>query len=132
MSQENNSKKTILDQLKYAIENKEQIKEQVVQNLIFASKIAEAQAKVLVKQAKESKVFNEQIAPLAGSELADKAIDVLNNKFKLQGTSIMKNIEKFRKELVDSQVAKAKEAKEAPATTEETASKNTETSETTN
>ncbi len=117
MSQDNNSKKPFLDQIKEAIQNKEQIKEQVIQNLQFAGKIAEAQAKVLLKQAKDSKIFNDQIVPLAGSEVTDKALDVLNTKLKLKNTPLMKNIEKFRKEILETQVAQAKEAKPSKSAT---------------
>lgn len=114
-NQSNNSKKPLLDQVREAIQNKEQIKEQVVQNLQFAGKIAEAQAKEFVKQAKQSKFFNEQVVPFAGSDLADKALDVLNTKLKLKDTQIMKQIEKVRKDILDTQVAKAKDAKVADA-----------------
>ena len=111
-------KKPLIDQVKEAIQNKEQIKEQVVQNLQFAGKVAEAQAKEFVKQAKQSKFYNEQVVPFAGSDLADKALDVLNTKLKLKGTVIMKQIEKVRKDILDAQVAQAKDAKVAAEATE--------------
>lgn len=112
----NNAKKPLLDQVREAIQNKEQIKEQVVQNLQFAGKIAEAQAKEFVKQAKQSKFFNEQVVPFAGSELADKALDVLNTKLKLKDTALMKQLEKVRQDILDTQVAKAKDATEVSET----------------
>ena len=110
--------KPILDQVREAIQNKDQIKEQVVQNLQTAGKIVELQAKSLIKQTKDSKFFNESIVPLAGSELADKAMDVLNTTLKLKDTSLMKHVEKIRKDILDTKVSKAKVAK-TPSTTDE-------------
>ncbi|MES2770155.1 MAG: hypothetical protein V4596_13500 [Bdellovibrionota bacterium] len=115
----NNQKKPILDQVREAIQNKDQIKQQVVQNLQTAGKLVEVQARELLKQTKQSKFFNDNIVPFAGSELADKAIDVLNTRLKLKDTTLMKNVEKLRKDILDTKVKKAKVAKEAPATTEE-------------
>lgn len=113
------TKKPLLDQVREAIQNKEQIKEQVVQNLQTAGKIVEVQAKELIKQTKQSKFFNEKVVPFASSELADKAIDTLNTKLKLKDTILMKNIEKIRKDILDTKVKKAKVAKAAPETTTE-------------
>ena len=120
-NQSNNSqpKKAILDQVREAIQNKDQIKEQVVQNLQTAGKLVEVQARELIKQTKQSKFFNDNIVPLAGSELADKAMNVLNTTLKLKDTTLMKNVEKLRKDILDTKVKKAKVAKEAPASTEE-------------
>lgn len=120
-NQTNQTKKALLDQVREAIQNKEQIKEQVVQNLQLAGKIVEVQAKQLIDQTKKSKFFNDTIVPFAGSELADKAIDTLNTKLKLKDTVVMKQLEKVRKDILDTKVKKAKVAKAAPAadTTEE-------------
>lgn len=118
-SNNNQAKKPLLDQVREAIQNKDQIKEQVVQNLQTAGKLVEVQAKELIKQTKKSKFFNETIVPFAGSELADKAIDTLNTKLKLKDTVLMKNVEKIRKDILETKVKKAKVAKEAPAATEE-------------
>ncbi len=115
----NNQKKPILDQVREAIQNKDQIKQQVVQNLQTAGKLVEVQARELLKQTKQSKFFNDNIVPFAGSELADKAIDVLNTRLKLKDTTLMKNVEKLRKDILDTKVKKAKVAKEAPAKTQE-------------
>lgn len=126
MSENNQSKSTraqqdarraFIDQVKHVIQNKDQIKEQVVENITIAGKIVEAQAKHLVKETKKSKFFNESIVPLAESDAADKAIDVLNTKLKLKDTSIMKHIEKLRKDILDTKVQSAKVAKPAPADT---------------
>ncbi len=111
------AKRAFIDQVKHVIQNKEQIKEQVVENITIAGKIVEAQAKHLVTETKKSKFFNESIVPLAESEAADKAIDVLNTKLKLKDTSIMKHIEKLRKDILDTKVKTAKVAKPAPAET---------------
>src|SRR5690606_4223395 len=108
------AKKAFIDQVKHAIQNKEQIKEQVVENITIAGKIVEAQAKQFVKETKKSKFFNESIVPLAESEMADKAIDVLNTKLKLKDTSIMKSIEKIRKDILDTKLGNAKVAKAVP------------------
>jgi hypothetical protein len=113
----NSGKKPLLDQVREAIQNKEQIKEQVVQNLQTAGKIVELQAKILLEQTKKSKFFNDSIVPLAGSELADKAMDVLNTTLKLKDTTLMKHVEKIRKDILDAKVTKAKVAKVASATT---------------
>lgn len=115
----NTSKKPFFDQVREAIENKEQIKVQVVQNLNLVGSIVEAQAKQFVKQTKKSKFFNESIVPFAESELADKAIDILNTKLKLKDTTLMKHVEKIRKDILDTKVKKAKVVKEA--VTKETA-----------
>jgi hypothetical protein len=108
----NSSKKPFFDQVREAIENKEQIREHVVQNLNLVGSIVEAQAKQFVKQTKKSKFFNESIVPFAESELADKAIDVLNTKLKLKDTTLMKHVEKIRKDILDTKVKKAKVVKE--------------------
>ena len=113
------TKKPLLDQVREAIQNKDQIKEQVVQNLQTAGKLVEVQAKELIKQTKQSKFFNDTIVPFASSELADKAIDTLNTKLKLKDTVLMKNVEKIRKDILDTKVKKAKVAKVAPETTTE-------------
>lgn len=115
----NSGKKPLLDQVREAIQNKDQIKEQVVQNLQSAGKIVELQAKSLLQQTKKSKFFNDNIVPLAGSELADKAMNVLNVTLKLKDTTVMKHVENFRKELLETKVKKAKVAK-APAAAAET------------
>jgi hypothetical protein len=111
----NAGKKAILDQVREAIQNKEQIKEQVVQNLQTAGKIVELQAKSLIQQTKKSKFFNDNIVPLAGSELADKAMNVLNTTLKLKDTNLMKHVEKIRKDILETKVKKAKVAKTAEA-----------------
>lgn len=109
------AKKAFMDQVKQVIQNKDQIKEQVVENISIAGKIVEAQAKQFVKETKKTKFFNESIVPLAESDMADKAIDVLNTKLKLKDTSIMKTIEKVRKDILDTKLSNAKVAKPAPA-----------------
>jgi len=109
------AKKAFIDQVKHVIQNKEQIKEQVVENITIAGKIVEAQAKQFVKETKKSKFFNESIVPLAESEMADKAIDVLNTKLKLKDTSIMKSIQKIRKDILDTKLGNAKVVKAVPA-----------------
>jgi hypothetical protein len=125
------AKKPLLDHVREAIENKEQIKEQVVQNLHLVGSIVEAQAKQFVKQTKKSRFFNESIVPFAESELADKAIDVLNTKLKLKDTSLMKHVEKIRKDILDTKVKKAKVVKEAaPKEAKEETPKAKETKET--
>lgn len=122
----NPGKKPLLDQVREAIENKEQIKEQVVQNLHLVGSIVEAQAKQFVKQTKKSKFFNESVVPFAESELADKAIDVLNTKLKLKDTSLMKHLEKIRKDILDTKVKKAKVVKDAAPKEEAPKAKETE------
>jgi len=104
-------KKPIIEQIKNTLKNKDQIREQVVQNLQTTRRIVEIQAKDLFQKTKKTKFFNDNIVPLAESELADKAMDVLNTKLKLKNTPFMKQIEKLRKEIVESKVAKAKPAK---------------------
>lgn len=120
----NQGKKALLEQVREAIQNKDQIKEQVVQNLQLVGSIVEAQAKQFVKQTKKSKFFNENIVPFAESELADKAIDVLNTKLKLKDTSLMKHVEKLRKDILETKVKKAKPAKEAKEQVEVAAEEN--------
>jgi hypothetical protein len=104
-------RKPLIEQIKETIKNKDQISDQVMQNLQTTRRIVELQAKDLLQKTKKSKFFNEKIIPLAESDLADKAIDALNTKLKLKDTPIMKGVEKLRKEILDSKVAKAKPAK---------------------
>ncbi len=104
-------KKPLLDQIKETIKNKDQIREHVAQNIQSTRKLVEGQAKDLLKRTKKSRFFNEKIIPLAESELADRAIYTLNTKLKLKDTFLMKRVEKLRKEILESKVAKAKPAK---------------------
>lgn len=105
-------KKPIIDQIKSTIANKEQIREQILQNIHITKKIVETQAKQLFEQTKQSKFFNEKVIPLVESEQADKAINLLNSKLNLKGTTVMKKLEKLRKEIVDLKIEKAKPAKQ--------------------
>ncbi len=105
-------KKPILEQIKDAINNREQIRENLNQNLQLTKQIVEAQAKDLFQKSKKTDFFKTQVVPLAESELADKAFDVLNTHLKLKGTPVMNQIEKLRKDIIDSKVGDAREVPE--------------------
>ncbi len=104
------TKKPILEQIKETIDNRDQIREDLVRNLQTTKKIVEIQAKDLLEKTKKSDFFKTRVVPLAESELADKALDVLNTRLKLKDTPVMKQIEKLRKDIIDTKIGDAKSA----------------------
>lgn len=103
-------KKPILEQIKETIDNRDQIREDLVRNLQTTKKIVEIQAKDLLEKTKKSDFFKTRVVPLAESQLADKALDVLNTRLKLKDTPVMKQLEKLRKDIIDTKVEDAKTA----------------------
>lgn len=120
------AKKPIIDQIKEALDNRDQIREDLVRNLQTTKKIVEIQAKDLLERTKKSDFYKSKVVPLAESELADKALDVLNTKLKLKGTPVMNQIEKLRKDIIDTKVSDARNAEpvEPTADTAETQKEN--------
>lgn len=112
------NKRQILDQVKDAINNRDQIRTQVAENFQATKKIVETQAKNLLKQTKDSKFLHEKVIPLVESEKADRAIDVLANRFKLKDTIVLKQIEKIRQDLIDLKIQNAKVAEAVSETVE--------------
>jgi hypothetical protein len=113
------AKKPIIDQIKETIDNREQIREDLIRNLQTTKKIVEIQAKDLLERTKKSNFFKSKVVPLAESELADKALDVLNTKLKLKGTPMMSRIEKLRKDIIDTKFSEARNAQPVETTAED-------------
>lgn len=120
------AKKPIIDQIKETIDNREQIREDLIRNLQTTKKVVEIQAKDLLERTKKSDFFKSKVVPLAESELADKALDVLNTKLKLKGTPVMNQIEKLRKDIIETKVSDAKNAQPVEATAETTETQDTQ------